>query len=402
MKIKSIDEHSARYVRLGLLTVLFGACLWAGRHGGGGDFFVLRNSVRAAWSGDYANVYLKNSSGPFFYPPFALVFFGFFSCVENDQVSILLNVFLHSASFCVFWWGIKYFWPELFSLPAFKRWFLCFCFAIAPLHLDFMGQNINLPLAALLIGIEALSQKAGRCSDFFCGLFSSLIAWVKVFPGFVTATYFVSGSLQMRLGILVGSLLGFFSPYLFFGKGGVYLSEEFIKILSVYHDKNGITGNAALNLPGWIARWGRYFISANVLSVLQIVIPVICAVLFWGWILFRLKRRNRVRERAIWALAMSLTVFLNSASRPDYFMFYVPLFACLMSEWPQLMNWVRIMVVTAFVLIALTQQGIVGHDLNIVLQYLRIPVIGMALLILAAVSCLNVNKCIPSNNNLGC
>lgn len=380
------DESNARKWRWGFLAVLFGACLWAGRHGGGGDFFVLRNSVIAAWNGVYSKVYLRDAPGPFFYPPFALFFFGLFSLVTNEHIAIALNLVFHSLSFLGFWWGLSRLFPYLFTAKALGLWFFCFCFSIAPIHLDFMGQNINLPLATMLILVEVLRQKKDRKSDFLCGFCSSLIVWIKIFPGFVTVTYGLKGSRELRWGIFSGGLVGLLMPLVVFFRGGVQLYQEFFKTLIIYHEKNLIDGSAVLNLPGLVARWGVIFFGKPVVSALTGIIPIACASLFWGWLVLKTKKSHAPGDLLSWSMAMGLMTFLNSASRPDYFMFYVPIFSTLLSDWKNLIKPERVLLGLAFVFIALTQQAIVGRDWNIELQYLRVPVVGMALLFFAQLS----------------
>lgn len=386
MRNRVNDELLAKRWRLALLMILLVACIWAGKHGGGGDFFVLRSSVMAAWQGNLTQVYLRETSGPYFYPPFSLVFFGIFSLVANEGVAIVINVLFHTLSYLGLWWGLARFFPNLFKANHFWAWFFCFCFSIAPLHLDFMGQNINLPLAAFAVLAEAFRQRRGKRNEFFCGFLSALIAWVKVFPAFLTVTYFIRGSRELRWGVFTGGIMGLLLPFVVFGRGALFLYHEFFDILNIYHDKNGIAANAALNLPGWVARWSLAILPKSIAMSLTLVLPILVALLFFIWLLRMSEKQAQTRNLSLWAVSMGLTVFLNSASRPDYFMFYVPLFASIAVHWKELVIREKMMLGAAFCFIALTQQAMVGRELNIDLQHLRIPVIGMALLFIAQVS----------------
>jgi len=377
-----LTEIRAKQIRLCFLGILLGASIWAGRHGGGGDFFVLRKSVMAAWSGHFDGVYIRESSGPFFYPPFALVFFGFFNLFSSEPIAIVINVFFHVLSFVGFCWGIRKLFPYLFSSTSFIFWFLSFCFSIAPIHLDFMGQNINLPLAAMLVWVEVLRQRNSKINDFLCGFYSSLIAWIKIFPGFITLTYALRGSRELRWGGIAGGIGGLIFPILVFRDGGFELYREFLRTIVIYHDKNLIDGSAVLNLPGLIARWGLGRVNQSLLNGLIFAIPLVIALAFWAWVFFKASKEENSENLTIWATALGLMTFLNSASRPDYFVFYTPIFVSLLGSWRRLVSMERTLLLLAFAFIALTQQAMVGRYWNIELQFLRVPVIGMGFLFL--------------------
>jgi len=377
-----LGEKKVIFLRRLLLLVLFGACLWAGRNGGGGDFLVLRTCVIRAWSYDFSHVYLKNVSGPFFYPPSALVFFAPFAIPMNWSSAIICNLVFHSISFWVLWWGLRELIPGLYETTAFKRWGLCFLFAIAPIHLDFMGQNINLPLAALLILTERVRWKHSELNQFVAGFLSSIVSWIKIFPAFMTVTYFIQGGRSLRMGIVAGFFTGFLAPWIAFGReaGGLY--RQFFETLLIYHDKNGITTNSALNFPGLIARWGEGVLPESLWKMLILGLPLIIAVVFFlsVWVL-RSCRDNKTFRCGIWSMAMGLMVFLNSASRVDYFMFYLPAFALCAAEFLKQSLKEKVLFLASFATMALTQQAMVGRDWNIALQHARIPVIGMGMLL---------------------
>jgi hypothetical protein len=377
-------EKKVKVLRITLLLILFGACLWAGRNGGGGDFEVLRTSVIRAWSNDLSHVYLKNVSGPFFYPPSALVFFAPFAIPMSWPSAILLNLVFHSLSFWALWWGLKQLIPGLYETTALRRWVLCFLFALAPIHLDFMGQNINLPLAAMLILTERLRLEKSMMMEFLAGFCSSLISWIKIFPAVMTVTYFLQGGRSMRRGILAGFFFGVLAPWVAFGKGAGELYLQFFETLVIYHDKNGITTNSALNFPGLIARWGDGVLPESLLKILIPGLPLIIASVFLVnvWLL-RSPRENKSFQCGIWSMAMGLMVFLHSAARADYFMFYLPAFALCAADFKQQNSREKFLFLGSFVLIALTQQAIVGLECNIALQHARIPVIGMGMLLFA-------------------
>ena len=103
---------------------------------------------------------------------------------------------------------------------------------------------------------------------------------------------------------------------------------------------------------------------------------------FWGAFIECRKRKGDI-VFPLWTLAFSLTVFLNSSSRPDYFMFYLPGFCFMVSQWRENTGIEKVCVILSFVFIALTQQAVLGRDWNITLQYARVPVVGMALLVFA-------------------
>ena len=386
MKLSEFLKANAFRVRVSLLMCLFVACLWAGRNGGGGDFRVLRESVTHAWQGEFSKVYDKEASGPFFYPPAALVVFGPFSIPNSWSLAVLMNLIFHSVAFWGMWWGLKEGFPNLFSNGhPLLAWWVVWLFSLAPVHLDFMGQNINLPLCAALIGIELLRQKNSKTGYWAAGFLSAIVGWTKIFPAFVTVFYFLLGPKELRLGTILGFIVGLISPWLFFGSGGIDLYSYFYQTLTIYHEKNLIFSNSTLNLPGWIAVWGRPWFSQSILSLLIALVPAIVMVIFLALMMQDPLKKEKSIEFSYWTLAVSLMAFLNSSSRPDYFMFYLPGFCCVISQWKESRRLEKCCLLGAFLFISLTQQAMVGRDLNIRLQDARIPVVGIALLIVAQV-----------------
>jgi len=74
---------------------------------------------------------------------------------------------------------------------------------------------------------------------------------------------------------------------------------------------------------------------------------------------------------------------LNSTSRPDHFIFYVPAFCALVDLWrTQFVSlWDRLGTGISVALIAFTAQFVVGsRELNNQLELWRVPVIGMIVL----------------------
>lgn len=367
-----------------LLSLLWIAGLWAGRHGGGGDFEVLWRSVSAAWSENPTGVYLKESSGPFFYPPIALILFGGFAFFREWSSAVIANLIFHSVSYWGFWW-LSF---RLYGRPRILLWLLPFGMAIAPMHLDFMGQNIELPLTAALAFGEWLTHRRGRVS-FWGGFVVGVTALIKLFPLLLAVTYLWRKPRTVSLGLITGGVTGLILPFLVFGwETGWFYYRAFFETLTVYHDKNLLILNpGVLNLPALLATWLNPWVSTALRDGLVLAIPGCLALFFLAW---SFRHRRVLETLGVFSLAMTLMTLLNSSSRPDYFVFFVPGVAWLTSRWAYLNRQERIGLLLGFLFIAGTQQAIVSKPINIQLEFWRIPVLGM--LALAAAQFLHLKR----------
>ena len=335
--------------------------------------------------GELARVYGVNTGvGHFFYGPLSLVFFGWMPLLSYSAVKIIW-VILNTIAYGIFWWGLYHLYPFLREKKTTWLWFLVWIVSIKPIHSTFQSHNVQLILASIFVLCELYSKSKNPICRFFSGWGTTLSGEVKVFPFFFSLYTFITRSVLVRLGIVVAAFLGFLVPFAFFGfKEGSDMYLSFYQNLHGFHDYAPLTKDAVtLSLASLIATWFSPLIGMDLSLLVTKIVTVILLATFFIFVWKKRKNKNGRYQTHVWALGMAVMALVNSTTRPDYFIFFVPAFASLSEFWQKskVSNWFVAGTLTALSLIAFICEWTLGsRDLNHKLELLRLPVVGMIIL----------------------
>jgi hypothetical protein len=357
------------------------------------DLVVLHYTTGLVRAHHYANVYAQNGSlGRYFYGPFSLILFNPLAWIPYSVLKWLWIV-LQTLSFVLFWRYLTRLYPFLDTPAARWSWILVFIVAINPIHNNFQSNNIQLMLAATMLGAELLTRVNAPIPQFLAGILVMAAAGVKVFPIFIATFYLLGKPRAVRYGVYVGTALVVALPFLYFGKAdALTLYEGFFRNLTSYNTENSLAKVPdILCLPSLLTRW----FSVETLypdlgpKVIKGVIVALSFVFFYfAWKKQKALPKEQAQRESVhlWALAMALMVLFNPSTRPHYFIFYVPAFCSLleMAKVQVMTRWFLMgSLASATLLIAFTAEGVVGKTINDQLEAWSVPTVGMIILCVA-------------------
>ena len=138
----------------------------------------------------------------------------------------------------------------------------------------------------------------------------------------------------------------------------------------------------SLSLPSLLATWlPRAWLDLGAIGISVLTISL----LFFSWVAFGTKKIKCNDDRYLWAFAWSMMGLLNSTTRPDYFIYFVPAFAslALIKRSGTKSKFFQLGIAISTGLIAFITEWTLGsRELTHYLEGLRIPVLGILLLCL--------------------
>jgi|GEM_PF-880109 len=342
------------------------------------DLVVLYETLQRALREPHT-AYSVKEFGRFFYGPVSLVLFRPLSFVSFSTASWIW-IGAQTIAFVGFWWSLSRLYPFLREPETRWSFLLVLMVSINPIHNNFQSGNIQLMIAAVLFTAECLTRSKKPGPPFLGGLLCALVSAIKVFPLFVALFYFLCKTNPVRKGLIAGFALSALIPFLFFGfPDGLALFQGFFKNLTAYHVDNPLIKIPdILCLPSFMVRLfghDHWLVQATVASL---------ALAFFSSAFFYARKLNTdsSRERThLFALALAFMTFLNSSTRPHYFIFYVPAFCSIVEILRKEHSAVvQGLLALSTLLIAFTVEGVVGKSLNDRLESLSIPTVGMLFL----------------------
>jgi hypothetical protein len=286
-------------------------------------------------------------------------------------------VIIGTIAYVYFWKHLLRLFPALRKRSALGLFFIVWLASIKPIHASFQCFNIQVWVAALLLGAEVWTRSASKGWQWLAGFVVMTLAAVKVYPVFVLVYYLIVKSPSVRWGALAAALVAVLVPVPVFGFPlGFQLTYEFAWNLLTYHHPYPLAdGTYLLSLPALFAWVGKLW---NVEAVAILFTKGLVTLLTVGFY-FHVWRHRDEEQLPYWSLAMALMVLLNSVTRVDYFICFVPAFAMLAQyrwEKPKLGVWYTAIVVAAFLLMCGISEWTVG-GWNHRLEAWRVPVYGM-------------------------
>lgn len=379
-------------LELALILVLFVPCLWIGILYNV-DFIVLYDTMKLLVQGEWTRIYSglgeNGSIGRYFYGPFSLVLYGPLGFL-NYHVAKGIWLFFQSVSYFLFWWLLGRLFPVFTNAKAFWVWMLVWVLAVNPLHNNFQSNNIQIFLAVMLIGAEYLSRSEKSRDHLIAGFLITTAGAIKIFPFFIFGFYWLARP-KLRKGLLISLIVTTISPFLVFGPAtGTLLYKAFLKNLTSYGNENSFIKIDDINcLPSLIARTLHSFGVSEAAADPVIKLAIIgISGLFLFYVFLRRLRLGDPRYNdyydSLWTMALTLMAFLNPSTRPHYYIFYVPALAWLAKRIfeGKIGKAETALTAASVVLIALTQEGVVGKSWNNWLEAHSIPTYGMLLLCL--------------------
>ena len=348
--------------KIALLTILLATC-WGIGFKPGGDLNVYHQAAQWIASGKTDHIYRDNAQiGNFFYGPIAFTLLRPFGELQIETMNwIWLG--LQTVAFLFFWIGLTRLFPTAWFLLAWVS-------SIKPIHASFQSHNVQLMFAAILVWAEIGSRQSNKIKQAAAGAVVVLLTAIKIYPGFIALYYLLRRPNPVRYGLLIGTALAALIPILTFGpRLGAYLPFEFVKTALTYHHVYDLgLDTVSLSLPSLLARWAPQLWLDY--ELIPIVVGIIAALFFV---------RRPAPEPRNWALALALMGLLNSTTRPDYFIFFVPAF-CALSELRNSIS-TKVGIAISLLLIAfITEWTLQSRDLSHRLESWRVPVLGIMLL----------------------
>ncbi|MBM4317775.1 MAG: DUF2029 domain-containing protein [Deltaproteobacteria bacterium] len=298
-----------------------------------------------------------------------------------------------TVSYFVFWICLLKLIPGLFDSQKKGWWLLLFAFAINPIHNNFQSNNIQLILCAMLMLGHVLMGRNTKLSQGLGASLVSLAAVIKIFPAFMWLYYFVTKPKQVKLFLVMSSLIVISFPLMIVGwNGTLEMYRGLISNVTTYQKDNSLVGVVdILCLPSMIARIATAVgIPDQTYSVVAKGIIVAISTCFFGLAYLRRNEREEYLV-SLWALGLALMAFLNPSTRVHYFIFYLPAFCAVVSDGTNGTAYSRRILtagILSFVLVALTMEGVVGKSFNNTLEGLSVPTLGAAILLLGLVQLL--------------
>ncbi len=370
-------------MRLILLTTLFIPCFIVGLRVGQ-DFHAFYGTMELLKEGALQRLYDPlDTQGRFYYLPHILIPFHWMGHLNRNTAHVLW-LFCLTLSYVSFWGLLYCLYPSLFNnrarLRARLSWIVLWIVSIAPIHASFQCQNIQLFIAATLLICEWLRQQ-GKSAQFLAGILCTLVATLKLYPLFIVGYYLLVGPKFLRRGIGIGILLVFALPLAYFGGAeGLSLFERCGSSLGTYHGTYPLAQRPELlSLPSLFASWTEKSLPAELRTLNGIILVGAIALAFYAYT-WKMRKSAVCFQTHLWALAMGLSVLLNSTSRQDYFIFYLPSFASVMAlSLEKRPHWLVYLGTTVGVLLMsfTTEWVVFSKSLNDQLELWRIPVLGM-------------------------
>lgn len=343
------------------------------------DFQVYYSVSQLAGTGEFHRIYgVPNDVGGFFYSPIAFVLFAPLRLLPIEW-SHKIWIALNTVAFLVFWRYLAKLFPALSF--RFWPWFLVWIVSIKPIHASFQCHNMQLMYAALFCACYYATTTHSRAKRFWGGFFTAVAAVMKLYPLFLVAYYFVKAPAETKRGAVAGVLAGISIPILFYGPvTGPDLFLLFAKSLSHFHDYAPLTTDAVtLSLPSLIATWLSPSLGmATAVKIITVAGATVSALFFgMAW-----RSRNGWGTEAgvaEWALALAVMSLVNSTTRPDYFIYFVPGFAVLiLACLRDRKSWAWAGLLSSVALVSFISEWSLGsRELNHALELKRIPVLGM-------------------------
>lgn len=365
-------------VKLALLFILLVPCWVIAVHGVGdiGMYYAVAGYAKHL---EFEKIYGINAGvGHFFYGPLSLVSFGWMPWFTYEQVRWIW-ILINTVAYVAFWWGLHQLYPFLKDRRTSWLWFFVWVTSIKAIHASFQSHNVQLVIAACLVCGEYWRRDKRAWVRFMSGWPTALAGVVKVFPLFVSLFTFLRGDRKVRIGIMTAGVVGVALPFAYFGfKPALNLYQVFVGNLGSFHDYAPLTKDAVtLSLASFVATWFSPWIGMSGASLVTTVVSAILVI----WFLFVIKRDGI----HYFSLGLALMALVNSTTRPDYFIFFVPAFASLAQIWHERRPsvWFVVGVGSSLFLIDLIAEWTLGsRELGHQLELYRLPVIGMMILCL--------------------
>lgn len=366
-----------------LLFILLIPC-WGIALKPGGDLGVYYQASEWLQKGWVANLYSNNAEiGNFFYGPFGLALLKPLSLLTFSGANLLWLLF-QTLSYFGFWFFLFKIFPELLSPWKKGLFLLVWLVSIKPIHASFQSHNVQLIFAAILVASEWGSRSENRFQKWLSGIAVAVVASIKIYPAFIALYYFLKRPKEVKIGLLLGGLISFLIPLGVFGfSTGLSLPKQFIQNLLHYHQVYDLAKDTvSLSLPSLLATYlPKTWVDHGAISL---VVGCISLVFFTGAFLSR-NRISPIDERHSWAFLWAMMGLLNSTTRPDYFIYFVPAFASLplLIEKKDTKKVYYFGLTLSVLLIAFITEWVLGsRDLTHHLESLRVPVLGVLLLCL--------------------
>lgn len=337
--------------------------------------------------------------GSFYYGPLALVFFkplSWFSFNAGHWVFFALQ----TLAYLVFWTFLFRLFPEKEGQKKPWLWLLVWLAAIKPIHSSFQCYNIQLFFAASFVLAEWLTQQKEKSKQISGGILLSAIAAIKFFPGFIGLLYWITKSKNVKLGTVIGAILAFLIPVVVFGwQATLQLHLDLKDGLHLYHATYPLKDQIFfLSLPSLLATWLSPWLETGTIEKLTYLTSGLIALAFYY---FAWKgRKNPEWQSQFFALGLAVMTVINTSTRVDYYVFFLPAFFVLVQLWQEkpVSFLFKSGACLAFALMYLISEWTLqSSELNHRLEAIRIPVIGMIVLLILLTRFL---KEVPTNKEL--
>ena len=227
----------------------------------------------------------------------------------------------------------------------------------------------------------------------------SLCASIKIYPAFIAIYYLLRRPSTVKAGLILGGLISLVVPLFVFGFAeGVSLPAQFVQNALQYNRVYDLAKDTvSLSLPSLLTTWlPPYWVSYGAV----IFITGTSSLLFFIWAFLTRQEDELLNERHFWAFLWSMMALLNSTTRPDYFIYFLPAFASLgvlIQTQPKKIVY-RYGILVSVLLISFITEWVLGsRDLTHYLEGLRIPVLGIMTLCLMQFMALRTVSKVPKD-----
>lgn len=371
--------------KLFLLFVLLIPC-WGIALRPGIDFNVYYKVSEWVNNGRLDHLYRDSAQiGGFYYGPLSLVLFKPLALISFNA-SHWIYLFFQTVAYVVFWMFLfKLFPTKNTNKIKSWMWLLIWAASIKPIHSSFQCYNIQLFFAAGFILSEWLTEQENNFLPILGGVILSLLTAIKFFPGFIVLLYWIIKNNRVRLGTILGALLSIMLPILTFGWETAWaLHKDLAESLHLYHSTYPLGSQIFfLSLPSLLATWLGPWLSTPAIENTTRAINITLAGLFYfaAW----KQRNNKVLAPYLFALGLALMTVINTSTRVDYYVFFLPAFCVIVEYWQQSETKALLFKATTLLCFALmyliSEWTLQSRELNHQLEAIRIPVVGMLLML---------------------